>query len=507
MFGLNDPMVQKNNFKMFDGNQDSGVKLLIFTPRNHGNMVIRTNKFNFKNAMYDTLSDGSSAKHCLATNFEVFTQAITPSHQGIQIDTQQLDTMWSFVLIFDKVGDRPSAFGAPANRKRVVLKGYFMGEPMSVQNLFMSSPPINHSALMFFTNDSTSMINMEVSQRGSKYNISSINNVDIAHGFINNHTIGAGDLFRTDVSSLAKSSALGDSSSMMSSPYAATIASKQTDESPGIIFGAQTKSPHAQFMEVAGAIDVAARDTGGGIAQWGNNDYDLGDNEFDKFMKVMNMQLARSTISISQEGLNPLRPESLGTFLARHNVTVIPCRIPQDSQFDVRPQSDINIQNVFSSLAANVISTAAADNQISKIIFRYSSWAKDTYGMRGVWQLQQAATLYQDLSHIADQHLTKALGSFRLLMEQHLWPVLNSAAGDFDLVCSYDSSNSTIIDLNFLDHQQIGGFYEVHNRLGGLINPSLGTEDTFNNNRNQMNNLCAAVAGKLTGGLTPSFNP
>jgi hypothetical protein len=85
------------------------------------------------------------------------------------------------------------------------------------------------------------------------------------------------------------------------------------------------------------------------------------------------------------------------------------------------------------------------------------------------------------------------LFTFEQQIRDCLFPTLKLMGGEFDLMAYVNTTGEILVDLHFRDSPRdiaIGdGFYETNARLGGIINPLIGTANHINTNALQLQGL------------------
>jgi hypothetical protein len=484
----------------------SGVELSVFTPRNHGSIYLRPLAFNFNDQTISEMMCNGSASQALSSfvgpGKDAIRTAIMPTGQGIQVNTDTYDTMWSFILVFDSTGNRMTTtrYGAP--RRRTVLTGYFLDEPINPITMFSSNPVFNPDALLLFTHNSSMSIQECFGARQQR-NFSVTSNADIIPQ-MTAQTVNE-DLALVDSATIAKcsmpGSVLGERVISDAGAFVSTF-----DERSGISH-ASSRSPRHQMMAIANAIDGAGNHVQDTDAVFGSmGDGQMHSDPFDKFVNELHQNVATQGQMPIINNVDPTIPMSLGHLDALFpDMTMKPYKIPINPEYAVREQGSVNVHNVMASMVQNTVPVFAAECMLASVSFRHASWVQgDLCGLnKGQWEIISATSMVGD--DLDPQKLINALGNFKRTMENTLFPVLLTSGGEFDLTVAYDMSSSTIIDLQYMDWDETGiGMYEGHNRLGGMVSPALGGVDTLNSNRIQFDQLVNTVASV---GSNPNGHP
>lgn len=508
MFGIHDgvgsmptnPTQAQQPFSPMSQRIQSGVGLYIFTPRNHGSIQLRPLKFNFNEQMLNDMLQQPNIKQALGTyegnNKSMYTHAILPDPQGISMDTTQYDNMWSFILVFDNGGNNMTSMRWGSPKKRTVLTGYFLDEPLNPMTMFSSSPTHNPNAMMLFTHTSSTILQDRIDkivQRSHRI----VANEDIVPQATAAHVHNGEELALVDAATIAKCQIPIEDDIRISSDAGAYLST--FNDMSGIV-SSNARSPRHQLLAIADAMDTAktrtdATENSGIFGTVVDTVTSL--DPFDIFINEVYQNVAsRQTGVINQNSIDPRLPIPLSALDNLFpNMNVVPFKIPINPEYEICDQGTVNPHNIMSSMIQSSIGVFASECLLASIQFRYGSWSVgDLCGMQeGQWQIIAASSMIGD--DLDQNKLSAALNRFRRLMETSLFPIVKDTCGDFDLIAAYDMSSSTIIDLNLMDYNNPGmGYYEGHNRLGGMVSSAIGGESTLNNNRIQFDTLVNRVA-------------
>ena len=89
-----------------------------------------------------------------------------------------------------------------------------------------------------------------------------------------------------------------------------------------------------------------------------------------------------------------------------------------------------------------------------------------------------------------------------------LFPIIKTAAGDFDLMVHCSIGGVSLIHLNLLDHAPVQGFVENNNLLGGINTATVGSDKDVSNNSAQlvsMVNDLVPLTQSQDRGMQPGF--
>jgi hypothetical protein len=484
------------------GNSAS-AKMIILTPRNHGNVAIRPTIFDFNQGLMDKMLSNYDAKH-VASRFSMertLIESIKPSNEGIAVDTRScIDNLNSFILIIDSVGQAPNQFVKP-QRRRQILTGYFLDEPIAPNTWYSSQPTINYNCPMVFTHDCVTAVTQQVNANGTRQAFSVVNNNDIINPLIN-HQVPGNDLYLVDSGSIAKCSTPSDNGIIKTDAGAALAG----QESASVI-GVGARSAKHQLLSLADALTSASAVFSGGYESFGSNDSRIGLDPYDRFLSEFLTQVGTSGSNVLQRnGIDSSRIVTIGQIDAMlmtsrmPQLNINPIKIPQSPTYERRHQGEKSPQNVFSSMACSAIQALAYEYQIGSISFRYNSRHREPGSMsNGSWALMSATSLLGGTNVVDENGLRSCLAGFRNALATTLFPTLIAIAGDFDIMVAYEATGVTVMDLNFYDYNPVGGVYEHDNLMGGLLCPAIGTYGQFQHNQAQLEFFAATAASAVVG--------
>lgn len=502
-------MLQQPNQIFSQNNKFSeGIDLFVFTPRSHGVTILRPQVFNFDEQMANDFTSVNATEN-LGTLFkdpskESTRNAILPSHKGIQLDTTNFDNCWSFILVIDgqSMVFTDARYGSPKNR--TVLTGYFLEEPFAPHTLQWTSPIPNLHAKMMFTRESKITLQALAGYQGTREHAKVAINNDLIPQAVSVMPMDAnGDLMLTDTGSIAKLTGFQDNGNeRFISGDSAVIGQFQKAKSvPRCMY-----NPHQQLMGLSQAIHTGIIEAEALAENQNATCFGSNQNVPYEFQTYTNSQvglLNRSIPSVGTGEFNPSVPSTFGDLNHMFpNMRAHPLKVPTTTNVDIYGQENIHVRSTMSNLAVSVISGMATEYQISSIMFRYSTWSPDQTSRLtgGVWNIEAVTPIVS----LDDQKFYRDIERFKNELSTSLWPVLQAASGDFDIMVNFDMANSTMVNLNYLDNGDAfgGSYYEHHNRLGGIAASNIGDDSTFHNNLNQY----TALLGKIGGTIDPYAN-
>lgn len=469
----------------------SGATLYIFTPVSHGSQVIRPYVFNFDQNLVNMFSAGGATETVRRINTydnNNVVHAILPSRNGIPLNTSVLDALYSFALIIDSSEQTRSqlAFGKP--QRRIILTGYFLDEPIAPMTLYSSNPVLNPNALMVFTHNNSISKNFGRGFGASVTDNMAINaQVDIVPQLTD--SMSDDHLQFCDVGSITNSFKPDRwSNEPIPTGNHLDLASRG---GLSTTINDRIKSPRSQLINLAHGVDQAITVANSQSKIYGGLERSLvGNDPHDEFVGTLYSYFQQPDYAAIHQGINPSEHIPISKLCSIYpHIEVVPCEIPYNPVHDSMDQREMTIQTVLSSMISHSVAAMATSNILGTIVFRYSSWNKNPMeGQGGSWQIVNASLLIGE-DNANGTRLHDSIQKFMMNVELSLFPILLKMGGEFDLSVSYDSTNNTVIDLNFLDMPQQHGFYTDQCRLGGIKSPAVGSAIHSNNNINQFNAL------------------
>jgi hypothetical protein len=476
----------------------SHAVLYIFPPQRHTMQVVRPYVYQFNNELAHSMVGGdpygirdmNAAPECMRG-------AVMPGLNGEMVDTYALDSYHSFLLIIDDEGGVANLMNSGAPPQRSILVGYFLDEPVAPLTLYSSTPVVNPNAAMLFTHVDMVAKRSTYGRGGVTPSLDVTDSCDFVHQTMAQNFTPAMAL--CDYSSIAHSHGYNDYGKSMvrnRNPLTISEMSRNAAHVPE-----ELKSPRQHLVGIIGA----AQRTSSVIGDFSghspiNNEMGISDDPYSAASAVMMgaMQKKPLTHALLQM-LDPTKVVPLHQLMTicGDSLHVRPCGIENRPQFDLADPRSLAPESIMSSMVTNTVAAYCRTNTISMIQFRYNSWEPGASEyQRGKWEVKQLSVMVMDDGGASAKTF---LERFKYLMETGLFPLLKTQVGEFDLIVSFDSSGDTGVCLNVLDNGVIRNEFHVqHNRLGGMVNPNLGSFDALSNNQNQLNTLFNAVVNDLT---------
>lgn len=490
---------------------DVSVRLIVFTPINHGNQVVRGYRYMFNENVLDLFSESASSINAMREirnpqNIDINT-SILPDAHGMQLDTTSLDEMYSFVLIISDSHPMRSRF-IQGPKQRIVITGYFVDTPI-IKSVLDGKLVSNDNAIMVFTHAESVLLNTGYGPSGAAP-LRVQNSMDYVPNMAAQLATGNEDLLFCDYVALSKTDDFTHNDTFLpgtkrNNAVSLPDSSRPIDEfmkSPKHQLGGIMDSIHIGFAEAEAntMLNGASIDT--------INDIDIDDISVDvlqmsniqkEFLLNVQKYMSNDSIPNIHKGMNPATPMSMRAFKDMFpSAEVIPVEVPVYIARDYINQLDTNKRTIYSSLVENVVAGICNSIGIVTIAFRYDSYAGEM-GKRGTWYIKPHSVALMAVTEDNKKSTKAAVIKFRKLFEENLVPILQLIGGDFMVQVKFDMVTSTIVDLNFLDEgRPEEGWYVKPNRLGGLVNPTLGLSDLSGSNEMQLaslyNELAASAA-------------
>lgn len=475
--------------------------LLVFSPRYIPQQYLRPMSYNFTEQMVNDLTARGDIREALAPGYanqkDSLLQAVLPASQGILLDTQALETRWSFILTIDNnssTRDMRHELAMPAGRW--VGCGYCSEEPISPNG------SVNERALLMFTHGTTlSMQEFADPYRGSTVTPTVTANNDAINQMMGQMHVGEGnDLYLMTPGDVINNVANATQSNEMIGMFGALAVGNLNTQSA--VIPTTMNTPKSQLMDIGYSLNLGLEqdDPLRPANAFDNNR--IGD-PYDNFCKTFRSNVTSSNGTVpTVGGVDITKPLSLGALKRRYPMAEIKVsRSPGTQTWEVSPQSNVSARNTLSSMISATISACAAACCIDDIIFRFSTYVKDclTPGM-GVWQISHIGTIMP----ATEQQVISCANQFKMLLERDLFPIIKATAGDFDVTVRHNMANQTIVDLNLMNYSIENGWYETAGKLGGFISPIVGTLGNVQHNASQLHHLMDAVGMKVGGYKSPN---
>lgn len=470
----------------------SEVMLLLFTPRQIQQQQIRSYNYKFQSGLPDWLDQFDDMSQAIASpdamSRDVVNSSILPDNQGVTLDTSIISQQWTFILVID--------LDQQVMIKRLIYAGWFKDEPMNINQTHATNPPLNRNATMVINTS----VALNFSKQHSAKGQTNMTNVDAAHVIPSEtNQISPHDLFYMTPGQLSRvSTTSADSDSTTLSFHDLSIANGYND---GYFqAGLNQQSPMKQLSNIVQSVDSSLDLTEANAGDDGIVSPVRGEpfgNHADPLMQFHDMagrQMASEPTFANNLSNFPInQAHYFGELLDNFpNIQIYPVKVNPNPQWDQRPQDIVCPQNIYSYMAVQVIEAYALGFGIGDISFRYCSYSGNAIDQGGSWSIENV----QMLANVNQEQIRNALQQFKVGLENDLFPILLTVAGEFDLMVRYDTSQ-TLISLNFLDYpDQNQGFLEFSGSIGGMTLPILGTDSSVVHNQQALDTLVHQIGGK-----------
>ena len=484
------------NFSDFSFGQYQAV-FLVFSPKIIPTQVLRPYQYNFNNAVVDDIIATTMQRG--GNNFSPVTgamyEAIIPTPNGIPLNLSQYSEYWSGVLMIDtQQVSRPSLNAMPGPARRQICVGFFPGEPpINPVTMYSSKPTSNPNAIFVITHSTMIMVGGRLNPiLGNKPITTVTQDVDTVPQMLAQLTPVEPYLMTLDNLRTCATS-IGNGEDVVLDGPAAVAA----NEKGATIIESRAKSPKQQLNDIMSCMSeavsyIGAADDAPRSMMNARSLEDPSTNFVSTFDASVSSNNAYTRIASS--GVDPSRPITVGELdLMYPGMLMTPYKIPQTSQWDVRDQMYTTRSTVMSSMVSATVGTAATNNNLTEIGFRYMSHGPG--GARRLWEILKADTIIP----ATQETILNCVKMFQFELSNSLFPALLQLNGPFNLIVMYNQTGDCLVDLQFLDDASEGpGFIETCNRMGGLYNPLVGDQNLVINNAIQLNTLVNTAGMQLT---------
>lgn len=470
--------------------QQTKLTLRVFSPRKIPTQVIRPMKYNFTDEMIGTVLDSSDPSEVVGYNApnetkSIINEAILPG-QGVPSNMEVMSSRWTFMMTVDqRMRD-----GATS---RFIAAGYFRQEPVAPNTIWQTNPVMNKNAEIVFTSSTTVMIRETVTPRGKKHDIAPYDNSGLANHEATNWSNK--ELYKALPSAIRDATRVGFQSDSDYGRCGSLVDFSAMDLGYGPYshrFPNSDNSPKHHLRKIIRAVDSGMMCVGGaGTTSFASSL----DQDSTRFNQGVDSILAAGTDGqiTASKFIDPTNRYTIAELEKKFpEMDVVIHKLDTDPQWDVRPQDDYTPQNVLSYMASNVISAVCSDLAIATVVFRYSSYQRQPDGTTGAWQFHDARLLTDS----TDQQLQSTLMSFKIALENDLFPIITTTAGNFDIMVRFDMVGQTLISLNLMEYGDNDGWFETAGILGANTSPCLNTGEGVTGNMNQLTRFIESAMDK-----------
>ncbi len=493
-----DNISQHPNMAMdIGGNQ---ARLFLMSPQSLTTQVIHSYQYNFTDDLMANLIHNQFAAETVGINPKtannpMVNSAILPSVNGVPISTRNLSECWTFTILIDV--DK-----ATGGTSRTIATGWCRDEPINPTTIHNVTPTLNPNCVLIFTNAMT-IDHFKTPNRLPSLGVKRA--YDLTPGGYTKQAAAMGsleigqpwrsDLMFTDPGGLVKRYEEGEVLSEIVADQTVGAPSAYGDGGPvDAIYhdvrssATSNKSPKQQLRQIVHAIEQAAAvsDTVNMFSPL-SNDFG-GADPIGSFNRTVQGNLLGADDFLWSQGTKIIdRPCYIHELLkAFPNIHIHPIVVPKSPQWDVKPQTTMDLQNTYSYLIAQMISSAAEAEGISSIDFRYNSWMGSGYNSSSeAWQINNLSLCV----NVDQRVITNILHRFQRIIQFDLAPIIRFSCGEFDINVHYDL-NRTLVQLNLLSSPNANpGIFETTSNISGMLIPTIGDFSTFDNNLTQLDSM------------------
>ncbi len=495
-------LIQTNNNPGMSelGTVNGGAALFLFSPHNINNHFKRSMQYNFGMSEVETLVDVIWKNDSLASNSGAIARhpnlnlAIVPSSDGFEVNTSMYSDCWTFMLIYDDDNSNNLIGGLTSNR--VVALGVCSDEPISHQGIHAAVPEqyLNHNCQLIITKSMSYKRTGTLGANGTQNRVTTISDTNVVNA--HNECWGSKDLFTMSSEDAILNCEIGQSINDDSATIFPDMSASIKDSSKGYIDTIQ-ETPKGHLRNILSQFESGINQEefskdGSRFTDWsgmvGSSTANFTENVKSSFYEASN--LSRNIIDTSAPILN-MNYLTIEMFMSNYHPKLEVFQIPQSQPFEVIDQREPSITNVFSSMVCACIPAYLNDIGLNAIDFVYNSAA----AIGGAFQIYSATSLHE-LSNQQLQHKAKSLIT---LCKTDLFPILESAGGDFELNIHSEIGSNTAITLHFLDNIQVNsGIYCEETMLGGAVSPLVGRTHQLTHNAMQLDKLITTMGDTIT---------
>ena len=481
-----------------DGSQ---AILYLFSPQYMPEQVIHTYQYQLnEDFLKNVLAPGGTMEQNVANcKDKSIKQAIMPAAGGLVVETQNFNSMWSFVLIIDAI--------TPTRTIRQLAIGYVYDQPIS------DLGTINQNATLVFTRTAVKHIRNKVGYNapGDRMCVFSTENLDYTNRaagmFYNDQAfIGAPkDLMTHKLTEQNGGYAPADYSDL--SLNADTAMPKDTR-----ILQVDDNSPMAMLSDIAGAIDkcsqgVNTNDTV--ISRLMQQGDDPGLTPVEQMLSKATDQMPGAIGLQVTTGLDTSVPMTLGMLQLKYeNLRVYPHRVRVGSAYGWDRLSQVQMGSTglvatmspklqMSFMVGAAIQAICNSLSIADMSFHYHVLARDTMFGGASRQEYFKFLEFQTFVPRSPDALTMISGYATNFLKSHIFEVIDTVSEEYMVNVVAHMNGDILVDLRLAEFPDPGDgtWYQTSARLGGIMNPAIGTVDIIASNGNSLYNATEALAG------------
>ena len=428
--------------------------------------------------------------------------AVLPATIGTPINLQAFSEFWTFLLVVDNEnGLTPTGFQTTLPT-RVIYAGWFVNEPVAKKNLSQSYV-LNPSSMLVVAHQTVLSLRQTMGPTGYQ-GVDVISDYDFAPTSSLQSINPAGEnVYDLNPAEVIKVSATSPDLEGTIGIWATPVAARE--KALTIPTELQDPTRHLSHL-VSQAIETPILTLNGFNGAEAIDTFMGGQVALSSFGALLGQAIP--TVLTKIQCNQPISLGEVCQIYPQLNYQVI--NIPTMPSYDIIDTAAPTASNVFSSLLYAAMPGILAQYGLAEIAFRYNSYAHQPGGLgsmgekRGVYELQNIAPLYQcNQNEIQAKWVT-----MQTYLDVTLFPIIKTAAGDFDLMVHCSIGGVSLIHLNLLDHAPVQGFVENNNLLGGINTATVGSDKDVSNNSAQlvsMVNDLVPLTQSQDRGMQPGF--
>lgn len=487
------------------------ARLFLFSPRNIINVCKRPHIYNFNMEFINDLENnidelgnlgvsGNIVGMSFMNKYRSSLDAVTPSANGILMQTKYLSDYWTFILQIDNDQFRnqngENVFGGPILTNRYIYSGFCTDEPYSKLNGSITPNPRCFLRITHVT--SLANENRFRPSGGTVKKMIVSSDVDfippVTTMQLNNNAnyyISPQAVNQSCVMSETDSDVFISGNKNLASYNDKPIPSSTVFNSP---------KHHLQTIVNAFMSSYDERNAESVVA----NSMSTDRFGFGSDINVFKTNIANKLNVGYTDDLLSIDPSKLYSIAELKEIfpmlECIPCSAEKISNNDIVDQQHPSRTNIACSLVSTSLPMFASQAGLCEIAFEYSSYVPnaDIISLNGpsdAIKFRNWASWSPEEVSVTKLRLDAVL---RMVREQ-LAPMIRNIGGEFAMCVSCNSAGECDIILNFYDDGPVmnNGIYETPLILGGINSPLIGSYNHLSHNGAHMSTLLTAMASKF----------
>lgn len=478
--------------------EDTMQILYLFSPQYIPDQVVRTYEYQFSTDFLNEVQkpDGSMDENVINSKDPSVKQAIMPSRGGLIVDTRTFSEMWSFVLILDQIlSDR---------KIRAISLGYVFGEPISP-----SGTP-NPDAVLSFTRTIVKSI-----RKACGYNmpedrmmVYSTQNVDFAHTE-NKQLYDTQNVFINSPADLLNHKqqfmTMGDEYRVQDYSDLSLDAVEKVPKKVKML-DTNESSPISMLSDIVTAIDHCDQ----GVMFNDSVVSHIRDQGMGKSLNPMDQALANAVrqmpgglgVRFDTQGIDTTAPMLMSELLWKcPNIIIKPHRVNVDGNYGWPRANQIDFASngvrapimspkfQMSFMVGSAVQGICNEMCVGDLTFHYHVIAGDgitSPKRREFFRFNE----FQPVIPRAPSVIETIAGVVRHYLQVHIFDVIEIMSPEFSLNVTAHMNGDVLVDLRLMafPDPSDGTWYQTNARLGGIMNPMMGTVDSVVQNMNALYN-------------------